>query len=130
MDVGKKHTNHKLLKIPHKFQRGFLGNFDQRTVIYQHLNDGYLEIMDDLGGKENLTHIQISMVEKYIFLEFMIRYLEQRIAQNPKKTKLLGRWISAVNRLSGLANILGLERRARPVESNLKIYMKEKKRKI
>ncbi|MBA7673323.1 hypothetical protein ES703_81518 [subsurface metagenome] len=126
-----KNRNTKLMVMPGRFRSGFLGEFDKRTGIFRLLNDAYSEVVNDLGGEANLSHITITLAERFVFLEHMVQDLEAQIAQrmieNPTKTaKLLGRWIYAAQRLGGLAKTLGLERKTKQIESNLKSYVKGK----
>jgi hypothetical protein len=47
-----------------------------------------------LGGAYNLNHIQLSLVERYTFLEFTLRAMETRIVKQLKKSdELIGRWV-------------------------------------
>lgn len=132
-DLGGTHEGHvRLLKLPRKFQKHFLGDFDKRTIIFQHLNDGYMEILDDLGGEENCSHIKTSLVEKYVWLEFMMKHLESRIAKRvsigKSSTKLFNNWLYASQRLGTLAHRLGIERVAKKIDSSLSEYVGKKKR--
>ena len=110
------------MTLPTKYEAGFLRDFDRRTEVYQLLNTAYQEVISDMGGQEGLSHVQVCLAERFVFLEFVLRGIEQKIAANPKKSStLLGRWIQAINSLSGLAKTVGLERRAKKV--NLKSYI-------
>ncbi|MBN2456736.1 MAG: hypothetical protein JXB29_09420 [Sedimentisphaerales bacterium] len=121
--------NTKLMKLPGKFRQGFLKDFDERTIVFQQLNSAYVEVMDDLGGINRLSHIQTALVERFIFLEFTMRNLEKEIAENQTNTgKLLGRWVQSINSLSGLAKTLGLERRAKQIDCNLKDYIDRRRK--
>ena len=125
--MKRSYTNTKRMKLPDKYKAGFLREFDKRSSTYSLLNSAYQEVMSDMGGTENLSHVQVCMAEKFVFLEFIIRSIEQRIANNPKKSdELLGRWIQGLNSLCGLAKTIGLERRRKSV-ANLQEYVKGKK---
>lgn len=114
--------------LPTKFREGFLRDFDKRTEAYVLLKSSYDEIVSDLGGLKGLSHVQLCLVERFIFLEFAVRNLELRIAKYPKKSEeLLGKWIQAVNSISGLAKTIGLKRRAKKVPS-LEAYVNGKKK--
>lgn len=134
-DLGKRHKNHaKLLRLPRKYQKNFLGDFDQRTIIYQHLNHGYEEILNDMGGAENCSHIKTSLIEKFVWLEFMLKSVESkiaiRVAAGKSSTKLFNSWMYASQRLGTLAHRLGLERQAKKIDSSLSEYVgKKRKRK-
>lgn len=129
----KKNANHKLLKIPHKFQTGFLGNLDERTVIFQHLKTIHTEILDDLGGKNSLSHLQIGLVERAVFLEFTVRYLENAITKvivehSKIPSKLYHRWLKGTESLLRLTKTLGLKRR-KGIDISLKPYLEKEKKK-
>lgn len=69
-------------------------------------------IIDDLGGELELSHIQLAIIDRYIFLEALLAQLERDIATKPKlASELVGRWIQAVNSLTGLAKTLGITRK-------------------
>ncbi|MBW8042458.1 MAG: hypothetical protein FVQ85_21020 [Planctomycetes bacterium] len=119
----------KRLELPHKFVPGFIEQIDKRTVIYDLLNTSYCEVVGDMGGAEGMSHVKQSLAERYVFMEFWLRTLENKILSNPKKTvALVGRWVQAMNTFMGLSKTLGLERRAMPVVS-LQSYVKSKKKK-
>ena len=106
------------MTLPAKYEAGFLKDFDRRTEVYQLLNGAYNEVVSDMGGIEGLSHAQICLAERFVFLEFVLRGLEQRIAKNPKKSEvILSRWIQALNSLTGLAKTIGLQRRAKKIPS-------------
>jgi len=124
--MKRSYTNTKRMKLPDKYKANFLREFDKRSATFALLNTAYQEVMDDMGGQQVLSHVQICMAEKFVFLEFILRNIEQRIANNPNKSdELLGRWIQGLNSLSGLAKTVGLERRAKQVVS-LKKYVEGK----
>ena len=80
-----------------------------------------------MGGVDSLSHTQVALAERFVFLEYILRKLETQIALSPKKSAgMLSRWIQGLNSLTGLAKTIGLERRARKVES-LETYVKGKK---
>ena len=121
--------NTKPMKLPAKCEAGFLKELDKRSVTFAQLNTAYREVMSDMGGQEGLSHVQVCLAERFCFLEFVLRGIELKIAQNPDdSTLLLGRWIQGLNSLSGLSKTIGLERRAKKVV-NLKEYVAEQKKK-
>lgn len=121
------------MNLPDKYEAGFLREFDKRSVAFALLNTAYQEVMSDMGGQAGLSHVQVCLAERFVFLEFVLNAMEQKIALNPKESEgLLGKWIQAINSLSGLAKTIGLERRRRSVV-NLQEYVsgkKNKKRKV
>jgi len=118
----------KLMKLPKKYKVGFLQKMDGRTEACKMLRSSFNEIISDLGGVDNLSHIQICLCERFTFLEFVLRRLEYRIANEPKQSsKLLARWVQSLNSLVGLGKSIGLERRAKKVPS-LEKYISKRNR--
>jgi len=122
---------------PKKYEKGFLIRLDKRHAAFKTIFHNYQEIMGDLGGRDSLSHIQQTLVERFVFLEFVLRNLEQKIAeQSDDKTKekgvdvekLFSRWVQGLNSLTGLAKVVGVERRAKQIRSSLKEYVKSKKK--
>lgn len=122
----KEYTNGatRLMSMPSKFEIGFLDKLDKRTEVFALLKSAYDELSQDLGGVETLSHVKRCLVERFIFLEFTMRSLENHMATK-QSVKLLGKWVHAVGALSGLAKTLGLDRKIRSVES-LSDYVKGK----
>lgn len=118
----------KLMDIPKKYKVGFLQKMDGRTEACKMLRSSFNEILSDLGGSESLSHVQLCLVERFCFLEFVLRRLEYKIANEPKQSsKLLARWVQSLNSLVGLGKSIGLERRAKKIDS-LQSYVKKHKR--
>jgi hypothetical protein len=123
------HVPVKFQKPPKVFEQGFLQKLDGRTVAFQALNDSFNELTADLGGVKGLSHIQLCLVERFVFLEYFLKSLEAKIASSPKKSsRLIARWVQSLNCLIGLAKCVGLERRVKTV-TNLKDYVLSKKSK-
>jgi hypothetical protein len=117
--------------LPQRWEPGFLSRVDHNLPIYRDLQDSYDEIVDDAGGEAGLTRTKKALVERFVFLEAVLRTLEHRIAEamadNPKKTmEDLSRWIQALNSLTGLGKAIGLERVKKRVVS-LQAYVKRKR---
>jgi len=90
------------------------------------LKFSYIELISDLGGQENLGVVKRTLAEKFVWLSAILQGIELRIAEGGKKdqAELLGRWVQGLNSLSGLARMLGIERKRRMVD--LKAYVKSK----
>jgi hypothetical protein len=114
----------KLTSLPERYEPGFLASLDRRTDLYKTLSTNYEEVVANLGGKNDLTHIMLSLIERFVFMEAVLQHLENLIVTNPKKTILVNRWIQGVNSLQGLACRIGLEKR---INNNptLKAYLAE-----
>ena len=128
MKQKRKYTNTKPMELPDKYRQGFLEDLDKRTLIYQSLQASYDAIMADVGGKGSLSHVQCCLVERFCFLEFVLRGIEVQIAEEKPKDigPLVSRWVQALNSLVGLGKTIGLQRRAKKV--NLHDYVESKRR--
>ena len=59
-----------------------------------------------------LSHVKSSLVERFVFLEATLNRIENEMASKPNDVgDAVGRWIQAVNALTGLAKVLGIERK-------------------
>jgi hypothetical protein len=116
----------KFQKPPKRFEANFLLKMDGRTEIYQQLKNAYDEITADCGGAENLSHVMLALVERFVFLEFTLQQLEKRIAENPKNAdEFISKWIQACNSIVGIGKTLGIEKRAKKVK-NIREYIESK----
>ena len=75
----KEYTNSKRLVLPGKHIAGFLKTMDKRTELFSQLNEVYNKVLSDLGGLEVLSHMQIGLVERYVFVEAYVRKLEKQL---------------------------------------------------
>jgi hypothetical protein len=112
--TGRKNTSHKPQSLPAKFTPGFISDLDKRTDLAKALRVSYAQVVSDIGGREEVGHIKNALVERFCWLEAILQTLEHEMAQGQiDKAETLGKWIQAVNSLSGLARVLGIERRAK-----------------
>jgi hypothetical protein len=106
--------HHKPNTLPAKFRAGFLSELDKRTDLARALRANYQDIVLDIGGPADVGHVKGALIERFVWLEAILQTLEHEMAQGKiDKSAALGKWIQAVNSLSGLAKVLGVERRAR-----------------
>lgn len=110
-------------KLPVKYTKGFLSQLDARMGLAKELYAAYDEITEDLGGSDNLSHIKLVLVERFVWLSAILRGIEKQIAEGNKEEagELLGRWIQGLNSLCGLSKCLGLKRETRKLD--LKSYV-------
>ncbi len=121
MTRAKSHRN----ELPSKYERGFLKGLDRRTQIYARLTAIHDEIVDDLGGKDGLSHTKLALIERFVFLEAVIQKMELDMAKSKTLNgEELNRWIQGLNSMTGLAKTIGLERRQRAV--NVRDYAKKR----
>ncbi|GEM_PF-1203103 len=102
----------KPMTLPVKFKPGFLGEMDRRTELAKTLTANYQAIVADVGGPTEVGHVKAALIERFVWLEAIVQTLEHEMATGQiEKAEHLGRWIQAVNSLSGLAKALGVERK-------------------
>lgn len=111
----------KTMELPedhNKFVPGLMHRVDGRTNLSRYLKSGYREVCDDLGGEENLSYIQRSLIEQYVYQVALLRYWQNLIAENPTEyASLVGNMTQSVNAVGGLATKLGIGRKERPAKS-------------
>jgi hypothetical protein len=120
------------MELPTRYQEGYLDKMDKRTDLYKALDTNYQEIISDKGGIEGLSHVEVSLVERFIFLEHILRNLEQQIAMCSLPRKAMGlmkKWNGLIKSYTSLARLLGLEKRAKKVVSLESYIGKEKQEK-
>jgi len=111
--TGRKNKNTKPQDLPAKFKAGFLSALDQRTDLAKTLRRNFREILNDIGGADDVAHVKRALIERFVWLEAILQTIEHQMAVGEiDKAEALGRWIQAVNSLVGLAKSLGLDRRA------------------
>jgi hypothetical protein len=87
---------------------------DKRTDLARALRANYDDIVLDIGGPADVGHVKAALIERFVWLEAILQTLEHEMAQGKiDKSEALGKWIQAVNSLSGLAKVLGVDRKAR-----------------
>jgi len=119
-----KRNQSKKKAIPEKFKAGFLSTLDGRTELARALRDNYQNIVNDIGGKEDIGHVKSALIERFVWLEATLQTIEQDMATGAvERGESVGRWIQAVNSLTGLAKVLGIERRVPKPCIDLKAYV-------
>jgi hypothetical protein len=111
--TDRQYTPKREQSLPAKFKTGFLATLDRRTDLAKALQQNYDDIVADVGGMEELSHVKSALVERFCWLEAILQQIEHEMANGEiDKSEAIGRWIQAVNSLSGLAKVLGVERRS------------------
>lgn len=104
-----------LASIPERYTPDFMDRLDKRTVLGRAVLDRYAGVVSDLGGDESLSNIKRSLVRRFTWFETMIEGMECRAAAGEGVD--IGSWTQLTNSWLGIARMLGLERRQKPVES-------------
>lgn len=112
-------------KPPDKFTEGYLDKLDGRSAIAQELRARYAEVCSDRGGKDYLSYLERSLIERCIFLEYTLTRDEIALAQGQPFD--LGKYVQSVNAYSGLAAKIGLPRVPRDV-TGLQEYLQGTRR--
>jgi hypothetical protein len=118
----------KYRELPAKYELNLLQKVDRRSEVYKKLKRSYNAIVDDLGGKDELAHAKLMLVERLVFLEAVLETLEHQITTEPKASpKMLSRWIQGLNSLQGLAKTIGIERKPRKA-GDLRAYVEGRRK--
>ena len=112
--TNRKNVASKPQTLPAKFSLGFLSQLDGRTEVAKALRANYDAIVRDVAGDAaDLSHVKAALVERFVWLEAILQGIEhEMVTGTTSKTEAIGRWIQAVNSLSGLAKVLGVERKS------------------
>ncbi len=110
--TGRRNGSHKPVTLPPTFKTGFLTELDGRTELARALRANYDTIVADVGGPLEISHVKGALIERFVWLEGILQSIEHEMVSGvTTKTEAIGRWIQAVNSLSGLAKVLGVERK-------------------
>lgn len=103
----------KALALPPKFKTGFLTSLDGRTDLAKALRQNFDEVVNDVGGPGELSHVKKSLIERFVWLEAVLQSLEADIvaADPTARGEIISRWIQGLNGLAGLAKTVGIDRR-------------------
>jgi hypothetical protein len=88
---------------------------DQRSSLARQLHSRLLGISDDQGGSEAMSVIARSLAERYVHAEALAVAIEARAAAGEQFDT--PQYLAILDRLARLGQALGLERKARPVQS-------------
>mgnify|MGYP003680834198 CR=1 FL=1 len=105
----------KLKDIPTDYRPGYLDALDGRTAVAQEMRRRFDEVASDLGGAEQLSYMQRSLIARFLWAEHWLQQQEIAIAQGEAVD--IGKYVQASNNLVGLSNRLGLDRKAKDIPS-------------
>lgn len=104
----------KIQHVPSKFRHGFLSDIDGRTELSRTLRGNFEQIVQDVGGASEVSHVKKALIERFVWLEAILQDIEQSLVSGEmSKTEAIGRWVQAINSLTGLAKVLGIDRKSR-----------------
>jgi hypothetical protein len=99
--------------LPAKFKTGFLEGLDKRTDLARALRQNYDDIVADIGGVDELSHIKSVLVERFVWLEAIVQQIEHQLTVGEiDRSEAISRWVQALNTLIGLSKVLGIERKS------------------
>lgn len=119
----RKYVNTKDQDLPARFKPQFLDNLDGRPHVVRTLRNRLQQLKDDCGCDSYQKSI---LAERCVFLTTKLETMECQAIE--KGIIDFGSYVQAVNCLIGLLKSLGLQRKAKEVES-LQSYVKGKSRK-
>lgn len=102
-------------QVPERYRLGWLDALDGRLSLARDLRQRFAEVCSDLGGQDQLSYMQRSLVERGLWLEYWLATQERELAGGNEFD--VGKWVQATNSLQGIYSKLGLERKARNVPS-------------
>lgn len=102
-------------QVPERYRLGWLDALDGRLSLARDLRQRFAEVCSDLGGQDQLSYMQRSLVERGLWLEYWLANQERELAGGNEFD--VGKWVQATNSLQGIYSKLGLERKARNVPS-------------
>jgi len=113
------------VRVPRKFRLGWLDRGDKRTREYRRVVARLAELIQHLGGVDELTAIERTLVERLAHVEVLAARVEIAVRSGKEPTPLaLQQYFSAVDRCVKLSALLGLQRRARDA-GTLQSYARE-----
>jgi len=108
--------------VDKRFRPGFIADLDGRYPVVRGLKHRFACYLADLGGMENLSHMEQTVVKRIVHLEHLVEQKESSLIRG--ESVEVHTYLACVNSLSGLLSKLGLKRRARPI--SLSDYMRDK----
>jgi hypothetical protein len=116
MTASVRRKDKKLLTVlPPTYSADWLERFDKRTKVWRAATEREAALVSDAGGAGNLSHAKLSLIRRAIFLELIAETQEMRFTAGEPLD--IGAYTQAFNSMLGAYRVLGLERRALPVET-------------
>ena len=102
-----------LIALPDGYIESYADDLNQSSPLGRSIAARCENIINDLGGLENLSTVKQSLVKRFLWLETMIESVEYRVSQGEAAD--IGAWTQLINSWIGLSRQLGLDRRSRTV---------------
>lgn len=111
--------------VPEKFKPGYIDGIDRRTKVGAIMRARWQEFTDDLGGADQLSYAQRSLVERALWLEYWLQAQEAALGEGRVQDFDSGQWVQATNSLQGIFTRLGLHRRQKELK-DISDYLDQK----
>src|SRR5262245_18604136 len=86
---------------------GDISKLDKRSGVFKILRARFESIVTDLGGHNNLTHLQYGLIDRAVFVLGLLDTLESEIRANGiDRPGIMERWAAANNQFLGLCKLL------------------------
>ena len=106
--------------VPRRYKGWYLDDLDGRSPAVRGVKYIRACIESDLGGHDNISRMESSLVDRSAFLVYLAEETELAVLSG-KTTINVTEYLAVVNALSGLSTRLGLKRRAKTL--SLKDYL-------
>ena len=103
--------------------RDLLPGIDQRSTWARRMRDLIELHVDDLGGLDNTSEAQRSLLRRISVLEVEAEYLETEFAKREASGKQYDLYLRIAGLLKRLYELIGVDRVARDVTPHLKDYL-------
>ena len=100
-------------EIPEKYTPDFMERLDRRTVLGRAVSQRFETVATDCGGLDTLAHVKIGLIKRFLWMECVIEGIELQLAAGEQID--IGSYTQLTNTWLGIARLLGLERKPRPV---------------
>ena len=104
-------------------KHGLMPGVDMRSTWARRWRDLVELHVSDLGGADNMSEIQRSLLQRISALEVEAEYLETEFARRSASGKQYDLYLRIVGVLKRLYELIGIERRARDITPHLKDYL-------
>jgi hypothetical protein len=114
-DVAREQASKLLSRIPADFRGDFMTIIDRNTPVGQAMHDRCAMVVTDLGGDDNLSTVKRSTARDWAGLDVLVESLLCRLAAGEEIDA--GSLVQLMNTKTGIARMLGLDRRPKQVRS-------------
>jgi len=105
--------------IPAEFEARFLEHLDGRSRVARIIRERLGAVADDQGGEDQMSYAKRSLLRRAIWLELVVERRETEAAEGLEID--MAAQTQMLNTLMGLWKSIGLERKAKPLETLLSL---------